>query len=88
MAMHSSSNAKLSCPQNAERAFNQAGECTDFGTTLPRQFCNQHAASKLTGTQDRALFSGEVLVWLGAVDGVPCSKFLDCKTASRSAGLS
>ena len=63
MTMHSSSNTKLSCPENAARAVNHAEECSDLGMTLPRQLRNQHAASNLTETQDRALFSGEGLVW-------------------------
>ena len=50
------------CPGNVARAFDQAVECIDSGTTFTRQIHYQHAASDLTDMQHRALFSGEGLV--------------------------
>ena len=73
---------------NAARAFNHAVECIYSGLTLPRQFRDQYADSNLIDTQDRALFSGEGMVWRGAGDAVLGLKFLNCEVALSSAGLS
>ena len=86
--MNSSSNKKFLLSGNGARVFNHAAECIDSGTTFPQQFHHQHAASNLTDTQHRALFSGEELAWCGAGDAVPGLKFLDCEVALILAGLS
>ena len=70
---------------NAARVFNYAAECIDSRTTFPRQFHYQHAASNLTDTQHRALFSGEGMVWRGAGDAVPDPKFLNWEVAGQPA---
>ena len=71
-------------PENATRAC--AFNPRQNALILVRHFhvsFNNHTAGNLTDTQHHVLFSGEELVWRGAGDAAPCSKFVKCEVALR-----